>query len=193
MKFLLTVLSIWAAMHLYVFARVWVYCGVRAAYALAILPVYLLLMLSPIAGLVLDRMGHPSLGKSLAVPGVVWGGVFFLFFSVSVVHDAYNALATVASLGYPPVSHARLMGVRPILAEGVLVCVLSVYSFLEAAHIRTEHVRVPVPGLPADLDGLRIAQITDVHIGISVGRRRLAHHVAEKTGPFLHALLFRGE
>ncbi len=45
---------------------------------------------------------------------------------------------------------------------------LAAYGFVRARNVGIKHVRVPIPGLPEALRGLRIAQITDVHIGPTI-------------------------
>jgi len=43
---------------------------------------------------------------------------------------------------------------------------------------RVVHVQVPLPGLPAQLHGFSIAQISDVHVGRTIGREYVAQIVA---------------
>jgi uncharacterized protein len=50
-----------------------------------------------------------------------------------------------------------------VLAALALACL--VYGWLEAGWLRTRVLEVPVPGLPEALDGLRIAHLTDFHLG----------------------------
>jgi len=51
---------------------------------------------------------------------------------------------------------------------------LSAYSILEASRIRPQHVRVLTAKLPASTPRLRIAQISDVHLGLMVRHRKAA-------------------
>ena len=39
------------------------------------------------------------------------------------------------------------------------------YAWFEAGWLRTRVLEVPVPGLPAELDGLRVAHLSDFHLG----------------------------
>lgn len=48
--------------------------------------------------------------------------------------------------------------------------------------IRVEQVRVPVPGLPESLEGLRILQFSDLHVGLTIRRafvERVVEHVED--------------
>jgi len=50
--------------------------------------------------------------------------------------------------------------------------------FIEPNRMRMTETRISVPGLAKDLDGLRIAQLTDIHYGPYFGRRDLERAVA---------------
>ncbi|MGD2174658.1 MAG: metallophosphoesterase, partial [Candidatus Brocadiaceae bacterium] len=171
--FLLTVLGVWGTMHLYVLLRVWGYVGFPARWLGLLALVGLALMLSPIGGVALAHAGHVGVGRPLAWFGMLWTGAFFLFFSVSLLHDAYNGLLTALHYAVPALSGVRLLGTWPIVGEAILVGVLTVYGVFEASRIRVEHVQVPTDELPAGVQRIRVAQISDVHLGLIVGHRRL--------------------
>jgi predicted MPP superfamily phosphohydrolase len=48
--------------------------------------------------------------------------------------------------------------------------VLAAYGWFEAGWLRTRMLEVEVPGLPAALDGLRIAHLSDFHLGAPLSR-----------------------
>jgi predicted MPP superfamily phosphohydrolase len=68
-----------------------------------------------------------------------------------------------------------------VLAVGV---VLLAYGWFEAGWLRARVLEVPVDGLPAELDGLRIAHLSDFHLGPrsrgSVAVRQAAAWVRER-------------
>jgi len=55
----------------------------------------------------------------------------------------------------------------------LLACIIMAYGFFEAYNIRLEHVTIITDKLPKDLDRLKIVQISDVHLGVLVGEKRL--------------------
>jgi predicted MPP superfamily phosphohydrolase len=55
---------------------------------------------------------------------------------------------------------------RPILAVTGLTAGLVAYGWFEAGWVRLEAVDVPLRRLPPDLDGLRIAHLSDFHLGL---------------------------
>jgi uncharacterized protein len=52
----------------------------------------------------------------------------------------------------------------------LLVVACAVYGWFEAGWLRTRILDVHVPGLPAALDGLRIAHLSDFHLGAPLSR-----------------------
>lgn len=63
----------------------------------------------------------------------------------------------------------------PGLIAAVVLCGLA-YGWLEAGWLRTRVLEVPIVGLPAALDGLRVGHLSDFHLGapLSLGNRASA-------------------
>lgn len=174
MRFLLTVFLIWGSMHLYAWVRVRAYARLSLLWAVVLAAAMIVLMVCPVAGIMLHRAGRMTSGRAVALVGMVWLGTFFLFFCVSLVHDLYNAVLSIIQLAIPTVRSARLLGPYPVLVEVGIVALVSVYSVFEARHIVIERVQIETAKLPPGLPNLRIVQITDLHLGLSVGAGRLA-------------------
>lgn len=99
--------------------------------------------------------------------GYSWMGVAFLFFWIALALDLLGVLL-------------KFGGVNPKLSvhdEFLLACALtaavSIYGFVAARRLCVERVVLTSPKLPAGSDPLRIALISDVHLGALVGARRL--------------------
>jgi predicted MPP superfamily phosphohydrolase len=68
---------------------------------------------------------------------------------------------------------------------GAVPFVGALYGFaVERLHFQVERVEVPVPGLPPELDGLRIVQLSDIHMGgyMPGGQLRRAVTMANELG-----------
>jgi uncharacterized protein len=94
-----------------------------------------------------------------------WMGFSFLFIWLGLAMDMYGWGARLASLPMPAVRPAFLVLV-------LLTSALWMVGFYSARHPRVERVTIYSDKLPAG-PGLRIAQISDVHLGILIGKQRL--------------------
>lgn len=96
--------------------------------------------------------------------GYMWMGVTFLFFWVSLAVQA-AFLLTGHEAG------SRALG-RFCLVAGLTACV-TLYGLVAARRLRVERVSIPTSKRPAGSPTVRIAVISDLHLGALVGRRRL--------------------
>lgn len=97
----------------------------------------------------------------------------------------------------PAFSPGRRLALRSAAAAALgappAACGLGVY--VARTQIGARQVEARIAGLPPDLDGLRIAQLTDIHFGAFLGARELARavglanewrpHLAAVTGDFI--------
>ncbi|MEP6991218.1 MAG: metallophosphoesterase [bacterium] len=79
-----------------------------------------------------------------------------------------------------PFGHAVGSGQVAALAAIVFVVAMLTAGYLGAGRLVVRQVDVEVPGLPNEFDGLRIAQLSDLHIGPHTSRRFL-HRIVEAT------------
>jgi len=86
-------------------------------------------------------------------------------------------LAATALIGAPQL-HALVAAWGSPAALGVSIAAFGAGAVLARRGPRLRQVSVPLPGLPAALDGLRIVQISDLHVGPTIGRRYVERVVA---------------
>jgi predicted MPP superfamily phosphohydrolase len=96
-----------------------------------------------------------------------WMGYSFLFFSSGLALDLYSGLARLGHLPRPEAATAFI--ILTLISVG-----LWVMGFHATWEPRVEHVVVESRKIPAKADGLRIVQISDMHLGLLIGRQRLA-------------------
>ncbi len=65
--------------------------------------------------------------------------------------------------------------------------------FVERMNIRLREQKILIPGLAQDLDGLRIVQLTDIHLSPFLSERELAHCVAMANETNAHLALVTGD
>jgi uncharacterized protein len=141
-----------------------------------------LLFLSVPVSLILGR-GHGDLRHGLAWTGYVWLGVMFLLLAVSVSTDLVRLAAAIGRrvAAVPPFDPQRrtLLARLTAAATGLLgggLAAAAIYSARKPVEVR--RVRVALDRLPPEQDGFRIVQLTDVHVGPTIGRAFVEQIVA---------------
>lgn len=74
---------------------------------------------------------------------------------------------------------AMVAGRVAALAAAALLALLAVAGYVGSKRLVVRHVEVAHPALPPQLDGLRIVQLSDLHVGPHTSRRFLARVVRE--------------
>ena len=78
----------------------------------------------------------------------------------------------------PPNPSRRYFFQTATYIAGAVPFVGSLYGFaVERLHFRVERVEIPIPDLPVALDGLRIGQLSDIHIGGYMSREQVRRAV----------------
>ena len=54
------------------------------------------------------------------------------------------------------------------------MAVIGYGALVERTSFRVRELDIPLPGLPPDLDGLRLLQLSDIHLGAFLSERELA-------------------
>lgn len=172
--FLLIYLSIYGGVHLYAFLKL------KRGYALG-LPAYLILaifmilmVVAPIVIRISERHGYETLARGLAYIGYTWMGLLFIFISVSFFFDIYRLLHLLTRMLTRSPLEDFTLSLRNFCTLAIL-CSLAVviYGYFEALHIRTEHVTVKTCKIPEKIGRFRVVQISDIHLGLIVGKSRL--------------------
>lgn len=130
------------------------------------------MVFAPMGARLSERGGHQTLAHVFAFTGYPWMGFVFLAFWIFLVTDIVTLLAKYT--GVAPSLHNPLLKTPGAAAVifGVVAMVF-LYGILEARAIRTERVSIATAKLPPGTDRLRIAQISDIHMGLIVGEGRL--------------------
>ena len=174
--FLLTFLSIYGAMHLYLFvkARSALSAGLGASVGMALF--LTLMVVAPVTVRLLDRHGMHLGGRYLAYAAYTWMGLLFFFICLSLCLDVYNLSMRLLALLPGSSFTGRLVwkGRGSFILISLAVILLASWSAYSAWQIRVDRVVLSTKKLPPQVDKLTIAQISDVHLGPMVGEKRLA-------------------
>jgi len=137
------------------------------------------------AAIVLQPVGERRLrrpwAKLIAWPASIWMGLLFLLLVQLLATDGLLWLAGAAASAAPSAEPT------PGVAEGVRAAVVASAALVAGAvGLRTalappagRRIEIPLVRWPRALDGFRIAQISDVHLGPILGRA-FAEHLVER-------------
>ncbi|HVU49388.1 MAG TPA: metallophosphoesterase [Polyangia bacterium] len=117
---------------------------------------------------------HPDVGRVLAGPAFVWMGLMFLLLVTLAGADLVRLVIWLARrAGDASVDPSRRL-IAARLAAGAASALsggLGVVAWRAArGPIGVKRVEVALPRLPSAHDGCRIVQLTDVHVGSTIGR-----------------------
>ncbi|MDC0741646.1 metallophosphoesterase [Polyangium mundeleinium] len=128
-------------------------------------------------GVVASRLVSPRWSVWWLAPVYVWIGTAFYLLLAAGIIDLLRLVLELVTFEQPEIERiGPEAGAFLIATCGVGAATLAV---LEARTLRVEHVEVPLSKLPRALDGFRIAQISDVHVGPIVGRKFLERVVSK--------------
>lgn len=161
-------------MHFYAFSKIRTAFSPGLFSSIVICAFMVVMILSPIFVRMAEKAGVESLPIVLAYAGYTWMGGILIFFVAGICVDIFRILVHVsgAALGrdVTSVTSAHLVYFFLCLSASVFV---TVYGSFEARNIVTEHIVIKTTKISADVGRVRIAQISDVHLGLIVGEATL--------------------
>jgi len=170
--FFLVATAIYGGLHAYLWWRTSRQLGLRGHASLALAAVFLALVALPFLGRLLED-GSVLLG-AVELLAFLWMGAAFYLLTLNVAADAWNLLASGLRRAWPASPLPLLGGPRLFAAVAGATVLIVAYAATEAAAVRVRRVEVPTAKLRPGSPPLRIAQVSDVHLGLLVGRRRLS-------------------
>lgn len=171
--FLLIYFGIYGGMHLYFLLKTVLALEIQG-WPLLFLAGFLLLMVNgPILVRILERNDQILAATVLAWVSYTWMAVLLWFVSMGIVRDLWNTGVRLAAR-VTPESYRLILPAKPAyVVIALLVAAATILGFLEARGLRTERITVRTPLLPAGAKSVKVAQISDVHLGFIEGQRRI--------------------
>lgn len=151
---------------------------VAAAWALSVVPVFVL-----VRNFATRR--HPSAAVRL------W--LFRPFWYAQLLMLALAFLATATFLVALPFGAGPPAGRWAVLLGAAGLVVVGVWGYLGSRRLVVRHVEIRHPRLPVQLDGLRIAQLTDLHVGPHTSRAFLARVARATREAKPHLIAYTGD
>jgi predicted MPP superfamily phosphohydrolase len=172
--FVLVVTGLVSLTHYYIWARLVRDAALPAPWPMAGKIAISVLAVVMAAGFALSR-GPRGTAALFAWVGYVWMGVVFyllvLFFAADIGRFFVSIARSLAG-GEPP-DEGRRLAIARIVAGAVGVVTLGVSGVALASGLRAaavKRVRVALGKWPRALDGYRIVQLSDIHVGPTIGR-----------------------
>jgi predicted MPP superfamily phosphohydrolase len=172
--FMLALFVVYGGINLFVFLK-----AVNSFHldtpCVTVLSLFMLTMISaPFIVRILEGYGRDSLACLFAGTGYAWLGIVFLLFSLSLFGEIYKLLVSAAGFFL----HSDLSPVIPkdedAFTASILLSVLAmVYGYVRAKIIDTEILVIKTSKIPKEIGRLTIVQISDIHLGLIVGKKRL--------------------
>ncbi len=156
----------WAHVFLWQVLASGLHLAVPARLALGlVLPILAVL---PFGARRLERRGYARLARVSAWVGYTWSGLVLLFVLARLTADCALALWGL----FTPQAPALAGPSGALFLTAGLTIALAGYAFVERSRVRIEFINVPTA---KDVGGshVRVAQISDVHIGSMNGQRRV--------------------
>ncbi|HIJ90437.1 MAG: metallophosphoesterase [Desulfobulbaceae bacterium] len=177
--FLLIYLSIYPLVHYYTFRKIQAafFPGKKARTGIALFMATMIA--TPIMVRLAEKAGIETGTRFWAHASSSWMGLVFLFISLAGAVDLFRFAILAAEktlkirLARPQPSPFQLLALQAILVFAVYG-----YGLFEAADIRLERIEIASPKITAQIGKIRIAQISDVHLGLLIKEGRLTRIIA---------------
>jgi predicted MPP superfamily phosphohydrolase len=149
------------------------------AWAMIILAVFLIVMIAaPVLVRLSERGGFSQLAMVLAYVGYSWMGIIFLFVAAALTVDFCRIIAW----GVNFLLHKEIFFVLAPKATFFIPLsfslLISIIGAFEAWDIQLEKISIASDKIPEEMNGVRIVQISDVHLGLIVRHKRLGKILA---------------
>lgn len=172
--FLISFFLIYGFMHLYVLLKAISAFSLNYKLIIPLIFFMVVMIFAPIIVRYAENMEFEFLAIVMSHMGYIWMGLLFLFISLSILIDILKL--TIYLTGF--IFHAKLSAI--IITSKVSFYIPLLFSLLTAAYgnfeannIRTEHVTIKTSKIPKEMNGFRIVQISDIHLGLIVREKRL--------------------
>ena len=180
--FIAVALGLLAGIHYYLWARLIRDPRWAAPWSTVGGTLLALLAVSVPVSLILGRDAR-DLPRGLVWTGYVWLGVMFLLLTAVVSSDLLRLLVTLGrrlAAAQPVDAQRRALVARATAAAtGLLVTGLAATALRSVRKpVEVRKVRVRLGRLPPEQDGFKIVQLTDIHVGPTIGRSFVEEIVA---------------
>ncbi|MCW9049556.1 MAG: metallophosphoesterase [Deltaproteobacteria bacterium] len=121
---------------------------------------------SPLLVRLSERGGLEQFARGLAWVSYSWMGMVLLAFSLFALIGSWELVFCLTSRLLPQLPNLSLHGAVTATVVLFVVIAASFYGLYEASNLQIERVRIVSPKLPPGTPPIRIAQVSDLHLGL---------------------------
>ena len=187
-RFVTTLLALSVLLHVYIGMRLLPAMDLSTGgHAVAIALLLVSALLVP-AGLLSTRLKRVRWSDQISWAGMLAMGLFSSLLVLTVLRDLTLLVLSAAGGASAALLHESALAV-PLLAAAVTLA-----GFVNARRLaRVVEVKVPIEGLPAELEGYTLVQISDIHVGPTIKRGYLNAIVTRVNGLQADAIAITGD
>lgn len=119
--------------------------------------------------------------------------VFRVFWYAQLLMLPLALISGAAGLLALPFGASEVVGRVVVLAVGSTLIVLGIMGYFGSRRLTFREVRLQPTGMPPELNGLRIVQLSDLHVGPHTSRRQLARIAAMVRDAKPHIIAYTGD
>ncbi len=172
--FLFVFLILYAGLHFYMFVKARAAFSLGAGGSIGVALFLVLMVFAPILVRFLEKPGLDYIGRPLAYVGYTWMAIVALFFCSSIIIDFLRLLVRLAGFigrrDFSGITHQPLLY---FLVPFGICLFIATYGYFEAWNVQPVRLTIRTPKIPAEIGSFKIVQISDVHLGIMVGEKKL--------------------
>lgn len=169
--FFIVVTAIYGGVHAFLWWKTSRQLNLRGPWSFALALLFAALVISPFLGRLL-RNGS-ALFNTVELLAFLWMGAAFYLFALNLGADLWNVAGALVRRGGETAQFPNLGGPRLFWAIAAATALILGWAAIEAANVRLVRLTVPTRKLAPGTPPLRIAQVSDIHLGLLVGKRRL--------------------
>lgn len=165
---------IYGSLHLYAFLKVKAVLSLNAKAGIPLIVFMAVMTSAPVIIRYLEELNLEFLARFMSYTGYIWMGILILFFAFAICIDSYRLLLNLLDLIlHTDLSSLSISAKSSFFIPLIVALSAGCYGFFEARDIQVEHLIIKSSRVPPESNGLKIVQISDVHIGLIVREERL--------------------
>lgn len=176
--FLVVFFLTYGSLHAYAFLRARTALRLDIPTTFTVVFFMSVMVAAPVLVRLSERNDYEILARSFSYAGYTWMGFLFFFVIASLAIDAYRVAVLLGGLINNDLRRMQLSPQSAFYVPLILSLSIAVYAYSEANSIRLEKVVIQTPKISKEVGSLKIVQISDVHLGLMAGKKKLGKILA---------------